>query len=133
MLFTLIKAITHLLPQLKIEGVAYLFVIIFISVCLGLRNVWKPSKIKIKIAQSDTIIEVIFGDLFEQNGIRVISVNNFFDSKIGRPVSDKSLHGIFLQKCFGGYPESFDHQINDQLKEIEGEQVEKVDGKTKRY
>lgn len=72
-----------------------------------------------KIANSNTVIEVIFGDLFEQSGIRAIAVNEFFDSKIGKPVSDKSLHGIFLQKCFGGHPEPFDKQVDEQLKNVQ--------------
>ena len=76
---------------------------------------------------------MLFGDLFEQNGIRAIAVNEFFDSKIGKPVSDKSLHGMFLQKCFGGHPEPFDKQVDEQLKEIIGDEVEKIDGKTKSF
>ncbi|KJV29339.1 hypothetical protein VI06_10555 [Aquitalea magnusonii] len=86
-----------------------------------------------KIANSNTTIEVVFGDLFSQDGVRAISVNDFFDSKLGKPVSDKSLHGAFLQKCFGGHPESFDKQVDEQLKNVAGEHVEKLEGKTFRY
>ena len=130
-IFTIIKAITHFVPGITIEGPIALTAVIFISVCFGLKKVWKPSKIEVKMANSNTVIEVLFGDLFEQSGIRAISVNEFFDSKIGKPVSDKSLHGIFLQKCFGGHPEAFDKQVDEQLKEIESSDVTKIDGKTK--
>ena len=115
MLFTLIKAITHFVPGIKIEGINALLTITIISVVLAIKKVWKPSKIEIPIAHTNTIIEVVFGDLFEKTGIRAIAVNEFFDSKIGKPVSDKSLHGIFLKKCFGGHPESFDKQLDEQL------------------
>src|SRR5208282_5346605 len=59
--------------------------------------------------------------------------NEFFDSKLGKPVSDKSVHGIFLQKCFGGYSEPFDKQVDAQLSGIEYDEVAKVEGKSKRY
>lgn len=132
-LFTIIKAITHFVPGVQIEGPVALVFVIAVSVCFGLRKIWKPSKISIAIANSNTVIDVIFGDLFAQNGIRVISVNEFFDSKIGRPVSDKSVHGMFIQKCFGGHPESFDRQIDKELSNFEGVEVKRVEGKTKRY
>lgn len=45
----------------------------------------------------------------------------------------KSIHGIFLQKCFGGHPETFDKQVGDQLGGIESRQVNKVEGKSESY
>jgi hypothetical protein len=132
-IFTFIKIITHFVPDIKIEGIIPLSIAILISICFGLRKVWKPSKIEVKIANSNTVIEVLFGDLFEQSGLRAIAVNEFFDSKIGKPVSDKSLHGMFLQKCFGGHPEPFDKQVDEQLKNIQSYEVKKTDGKTKSF
>jgi hypothetical protein len=92
-IFTLVKATTYFFPAIKIEGVFALTAAIVISVVFGLRKVWKPSRIEIPVAHCNTVIEVIFGDLFNQDGIRAIAVNEFFDSKIGKPVSDKSIHG----------------------------------------
>ncbi|MGD0792790.1 MAG: macro domain-containing protein [Terriglobales bacterium] len=132
-LFTLAKAINFFIPAIKIEGPFALTVVVAISVGFGLRKVWKPSRIEIPIANCNTTIEVIFGDLFKQDGIRAIAVSEFFDSKLGKPVSDKSVHGLFLQKCFGGYPESFDKQVDEQLKNIECSEVAKVEGKSKSY
>jgi hypothetical protein len=130
-IFTLVKMVTHFVSAIKIEGLVPLSIGLLISICFSLKKIWKPSKIEIKIANSNTVIEVIFGDLFEQSGIRAIAVNEFFDSKIGKPVSDKSLHGMFLQKCFGGHPEPFDKQVDEQLEKIQSNNVEKIDGKTK--
>lgn len=132
-LFTIIKAITHFVPGIKIEGPIALSAVIFVSVCFGLRKVWKPSKIEVVIANSNTVIEVLFGDLFKQPGIRAIAVNEFFDSKIGKPVSDRSLHGMLLQKCFGGHPEPFDKQVEEELKQVDSHEVPKIDGKTDCY
>jgi hypothetical protein len=132
-IFTLVKAITYFIPAIKFEGPIVLATAIVISIVFGLRKVWKPSRIEIPIAHCNTIIEVIFGDLFKQDGIRAIAVNEFFDSKLGKPVSDKSIHGIFIQKCFGGHPEPFDKQVDEQLTKIESQEVEKIEGKSKCY
>ncbi len=132
-LFTIIRGVTHFMPGVKIEGMLPLTVVIIVSLCYGLKQVWKPSKIEIKIATTNTTIEVIFGDLFKQDGIRAIAVSEFFDSKLGKPVSDKSLHGAFLTNCFGGGVESFDRQVDEQLRGVAGTEVKKTDGKTKSF
>lgn len=130
-LFTIVRGVTHFVPSIKIEGTIPLVAVVIACVFYGLKKVWKPSKIEVQIAHSNSVIEVLFGDLFEQRGIRAIAVNEFFDSKIGKPVSDKSLHGMFLQKCFGGHPEPFDKQIDAELMGSESIEVAKRDGKVK--
>lgn len=132
-MWTLTEGVNYFVPEIQIKGFVALGVIALISIGYALKQVWKPSKIEIKVSNSNTTIEVVFGDLFQQDGIRAIAVNEFFDSKLGRPVSDKSLHGIFINKCFGGHPESFDKQVDEQLKGIECIEVDKVEGKTKSF
>ena len=132
-IFTVVKAVTHFVPGIKIEGGFALFGVIVLSLILGLKKVWKPSKISMPIANSNTCFEIIFGDIFDQDGLRVISVSEYFDSKFGRPVSEKSLHGIFLQKCFGGHPESFDRLVDEELRGIAFEVTSKAEGKNKAY
>ncbi len=132
-LWTLTEGLTYFVPGIQLKGLVALGAIILISLCYALKQVWKPSRVEIRVANSNTVLEVLFGDLFQQDGIRVIAVNEFFDSDLGKPVSEKSLHGIFLKKCFGGHPEPFDKQVGEQLKSVEGEQVKRTEGKTKRF
>jgi hypothetical protein len=132
-IFTLARATTYFIPAIKFEGSFALTIAVVISLIFGLRKAWKPSRIEIPVSHCNTIIEVIFGDLFKQDGIRVIAVNEFFDSKLGKPVSDKSIHGLFIQRCFGGCPEAFDKQVDEQLRNLKGEEVKKVEGKSKCY
>ena len=40
---------------------------ILISCAWGLWKVWKPSKTTIRIANSSTCLEIVFGDIFEQS------------------------------------------------------------------
>src|SRR6266566_3417455 len=80
-IFTLVRAITYFIPTIKIEGLLPLAAAAVVSVVFGLGKAWKPSRIEIPIANCNTAIEVLFGDLFAQDGIRVVAVNEFFDSK----------------------------------------------------
>ena len=132
-LFTIVRGVTHFIPGVKIEGNLALGAVLVASVGYGLRKIWKPSKIEIDVAHTNTTIEILFGDLFTQDGVRAIAVSEFFESKLGKPVSDRSLHGIFLKRCFGGHPESYDKQIEEQLWNTEGTEVSKSEGKTKCY
>lgn len=132
-IFTIVKGLDRFVPGITLEGPYLLGAVILGCVAYGIHQVWKPSKVEIPVAHTNTVIEVIFGDLFLQKGVRVVAVGEFFESKIGKPVSDKSLHGIFLQKCFGGQPESFDKQVEAELKGIQGTVVEKAEGKTMSY
>ena len=131
--FTIIKMITHFFPSVRIDGPFPLAIISLVGVIYALKKIWKPSKVTVKIANTNSIIEILFGDIFEVDGIRVIAVTEYFDSNIGKPVSDKSLHGIFLMKCFGGHPESFDKQVEEQLRGIEGKSISKIEGKSTSY
>lgn len=133
MAFTVVKAVTYFFPVYKFEGVDHLLILLIASVIYGLNKIWKPSRVEIRVATCNTVIEIGFGDLFEQDGIRVIAVNEFFDSKLGKPVSDLSLHGIFLKNCFGGHPEAFDAQLSTELAGVDATHVAKVDGKEMCY
>jgi hypothetical protein len=133
-LWTVTEALNYFVPGIMIKGPIALWMIILISIIFGLQQVWKPSTIAIDVKHTNTCIQVLFGDLFRQDGIRAIAVNDFFDSKLGKPVSERSLHGVFLNKCFGGYAEPFDKQVRVELKDIDSvEDVERTEGKTKRY
>lgn len=132
-LWTLTEGITHFLPGVKIEGGYALTLMIVASIAYGLNRFWKPSGIVIKVATTNTRIEVLFGDLFVQNGLRGIGVTEFFESELGSPVSETSLHGLFLKQCFGGGAKDFDRQLKKELKDVPFEEVEKSEGKTKRF
>jgi hypothetical protein len=131
--FTTVQGITYFVPGVKIEGKLALGGALAISIAYGLRRIWKPSKVEIAVAHTNTTIEVLFGDIFAQTGVRAIAVSDFFESKLGKPVSEHSLHGIFLKRCFGGHPESFDKQLEEQLHDSKGEQTSKSEGKSKCY
>ncbi|MBI4027121.1 MAG: hypothetical protein HY360_19200 [Verrucomicrobia bacterium] len=85
------------------------------------------------VKQSNVSVEVAFGDIFECDGITAIPVGEFFESEFGLPVARNSLHGIFIQRCFGGHPQAFDEQVTNQLAGVRSTQIKKEQGKTARF
>jgi hypothetical protein len=132
-MFTLVKAVTQFIPGIHISGTIPLGVLVIVSLGWGVKKVWKPSKITFKIAHCNTCLEILFGDIFEQDGFRAIAVTEFFETQLGRPVSDMSLHGAFLKRHFAGRQGTIDKEIADQLATVESTTVPKVDGKDQCY
>ena len=55
-------------------------------------------------------------DLFEQNGIIVIGVNEYFDSHVGDGiVSDRTLHGMFINRYYKDHIDDLDKDIQNSL------------------
>lgn len=94
---------------------------------------YQPKKISIKVNTSDTTLNIYYGDIFEQKGYTAISVNEYFDSELGDPVSENSLHGVVIKQYFGGHPESFDSAVANDLQNIPFEDVGRGRGNTKKY
>ena len=132
-MWTVIEGVTEIL-EVEIKGVYVFIVVILVSVTFSLKRSWKPSSIVIKVATTDTKIEVLFGDLFAQEGLRGIAATQYFESEFGDPVSQESLLGIFLQKHFGGGAIDFDNQLEQQLQTISSQHIkDKSVGKKKSY
>jgi len=129
LLFTFVKVSVQFFPKLKIEGPSPLIVGLIASFLWAAYSVCKLSKISFKIANCNTTIEIFFGDIFKQDGIRAIPVSVYFETELGKPVSDVSLHGIFIKTFFSDYPHELDAQIDKQLKDEEPLEVEKIEGK----
>ncbi|PHS26532.1 MAG: hypothetical protein COA83_02315 [Methylophaga sp.] len=89
--------------------------------------------ISIKVNTSDTTLNIYYGDIFEQKGYTAISVNEYFDSELGEPVSEHTLHGMVIKKYFGGHPESFDSAVQTDLQNYSYEEVERTRGNKKKY
>lgn len=133
LLFTFVTVSVQFFPRLRIEGPFPLVVGVVLSVLWTVYSVRKLSRISFKIANCNTTIEVFFGDIFEQDGIIAIPVSAYFETQLGKPVSDVSLHGIFLKKFFFDYPQELDGQIDEQLKDEEFQRLEKAEGKNRCY
>jgi len=117
----------------KNNGCCYLSAYIVVSFIIALVVVYPKRKVKFSLTNTNTKVEIVFGDLFNSTGHKVISASEFFDSKIGKPVSPNSLQGEFISKVLGGHSTIFDAAVNSQLAGKEIATVQRVDGKTLKY
>lgn len=111
----------------------YLIGYILTSIVIGIIVVYPKRKVQFDLNNTNTKVEIEFGDLFATDGHKVISVSEFFDSKIGKPVSPRSLHGIFIERVLGGHTNIFDDAVNSQLFGKHIDKVQRTDGKTLKY
>lgn len=132
-LWTITEALDHFFGWGALKGAACFIAVIVVSVIFSICKILRPSHVVIALPMSNVSIEVVFGDIFTQDGVAAIPVNEFFDSEIGLPVSAKSLHGIFLKQCFGGYGDAFDRQLTEQLTNVPAEVVQRQQGKKERF
>lgn len=132
-LWTIVQALTYFVPDLDLSGIPSLAVLVVVGVIYAATKIRRPASVRFNISHTNTEIEIKFSDLFEEEGVKAIPVNDFFDSQIGSTVSDRSLHGIFLSKCFGGHPQAYDKVIQDNLAEIAYETVSRTAGKDRKY
>ena len=75
------------------------------------------SKTKITLDLSlELKLTISEGDLFEQKGIICIPVNEYFDTYVGDGVvSEKTLHGIFINKFFKDRIPELEKKVHEQL------------------
>lgn len=132
-LWTITEAAFHFSEWASLKGCKWVSIMCIASVVYAFASRWKIAKVVIPVRQSNVSIEVAFGDIFECDGMTAIPVSEYFDSEFGLPVSPNSLHGIFIDKCFGGHPQAFDAQVTTQLAGVTPTQVTKIKGKTARY
>lgn len=111
----------------------YLIAYILTSIVVGIIVVYPKRKVQFDLNNTNTKVEIGFGDLFATAGHKVISVSEFFDSKIGKPVSPKSLHGVFITRILGGHTSIFDDAVNSQLSGLHIDNVQRTDGKTLKF
>ncbi len=88
---------------------------ILVSIVIAVISVYPKKSVKFDLTNTNTKVVIEFGDLFKVEGYKVIPVNEYFDSVIGKPVSPKSLHGFFIEKILGGHTSILDHAVNQQL------------------
>lgn len=132
-LWTLIESVAYFYPNLPLKGWKPHAIFIAISVVIGLFRVYQPHKISIKINTSDTTLNIYYGDVFEPKGYTAIAVNEYFDSELGTPVSEKTLHGMVIKRYFGGHPEDFDAAVSEDLGGCNYESVDRQRGNCKKY
>jgi hypothetical protein len=132
-LWTILDSVGSFFPPIGPKGVAAYLSLVVVSIAIGLWRSLPPTGVRFRIPTTNTILQIEFGDLFAAPGLRVVSVNEFFDSDLGDHVSPRSLHGQLLTRAFGGHPQSFDALVEQSLEGRPFEHVSRRSGRTRRY
>lgn len=119
-LWTLLQLLVHFSGTIgatpsKFNSLAIISVFVFLAITWALHKMWQPSHVTVRVKTTDTIIEIMFSDLFSQSGLRAIGVTKYFESEVGTAVAANSLHGKLLTTHFGGGTADFDAQLAAQL------------------
>jgi hypothetical protein len=134
-LWTLLDPALALLPALpnKLAGPGHYLLLFALSFPIGVWRAMLPGRVRFKIKNTNTLLDISFGDLFKAPGCKVIPVNEYFDSELGDHVSARSLHGQLLRDYFGGHPASFNERVDEDLKTQASEEVSRPTGRSRRY
>lgn len=116
-----------------IAAMIFIFIILVIYIGVWI-NANKLEKVEIKI--NNSVIEVKVGDIFEENELKVIAFNEYFDTIVdNKIISEKSLNGLYIKNVVDDVDILNKLIIDDEeLKErIEEENVSRKIGKKIRY
>lgn len=94
-LWALIAAASAFLPvsnpiDTVLQGSLLLLALAFVSLVIALYRSATRIYLLLELDQTDTTIKIYFGDLFKNRGVKVIAVNEYFDSELGSAVTPKS-------------------------------------------
>lgn len=121
------------------DGYEMLYAIIFVAVLLVIYVfLWISSNVMndIKICINNSDVEIKCGDIFEENGQKVIAFNEYFDTIVdNKLISEQSLNGILIKERISDI-KALDEVIFKSLKsrKIKGEfNQNKQSGKKEKY
>ena len=132
-LFLPVVTLGFFVPSLKPEGLIWFCVFWIVCIALGIRRVFR-NRISFRVPASDSSFEIKYGDIFDDDGVIVIAVNEYFDGMLGCHVSETSLHGKFIKDKLGGQSETFIKLTRGALAGVEPEEtVTRCTGECDRY
>lgn len=101
------------------------FIYIIFLLIMFLRMLYKANKETFKkLRINDTDVKIVFGDIFAQNGIKVIAFNEYFDTQVDdRIISETSLNGQYILHHSNG--KKYIDTVIDKEKHLEEAIVER--------
>ena len=90
--------------------------IILLAVVFGFSIIRRRSKIELSLTDN-TDTEIEFGDIFDESGLIVIPVNEYFDTIVDdRIIAKNTLHGQFIERYFKDDQDPLKREIQKGLK-----------------
>lgn len=88
--------------------------------------------INVKLDIDGSIVEIKEGDIFKEEGLKVINFNEYFDTKVdNKIIAENTLNGQFIKKYVENV-EELDNLIDQKLEKLDYN-TNRKDGKKKRY
>ncbi len=88
--------------------------------------------INVKLDIDGSIVEIKEGDIFKEEGLKVINFNEYFDTKVdNKIIAENTLNGQFIKKYVENI-EELDNLIDQKLEKLDYN-TNRKDGKKKRY
>lgn len=119
-----------------IISISFIFIFSLIYIGEYIYNKFFVKRINVRIGKAFLVVKS--GDLFEEEGLKVIPVNEYFDTQVDNNIiSENTLHGIFVKRYIENNNENLkklNTEISKQLKNVKYDEVkERKSGKKKRY
>lgn len=113
-------------------GLLLLLALIYVAVWI-----WSNTLNNIKINVEGSIVLIKVGDIFQQEGLKVIAFNEYFDTLVdNKIISEQSLNGTFIQKHLSAPIRDLDKHIENYsfgADELIDENSVRPAGKKRRY
>lgn len=110
--------------------ILFLFIILIYYI---LKSLLVIKEVNFKLANTQILITIKFGNLFEEDGDFWVPVNEFFDSELGDLVSTKSVHGDFIASFLKGNSNEFAKLTSEALQEFSSETLPRTRGRNRKY
>lgn len=132
-LFTLFTIIDHYIKLKDSHNVQLLYANIACSLAFGAYKSYARKKVAINLPLTNTKLKIQFGDLFKAKGVRAIPANVFFDTELGKHVSETSIHGFFINQAFKRESDALYSQIVEKLNGIPHKEITRETGRQKQF
>ena len=102
---------TALTTHVKGNELKYILAIIGVNLLISFYTIRKKKKLSVNLT-THVEANVFYGDLFQNNDIIVIPVNEYFDTVVDEKIiSSNTLHGCFIKQFFDGNTKDLRQQI----------------------
>jgi hypothetical protein len=128
-----LEVINQLFPkELTFRGLPWGLAILAASAIYGLVQSW-PRPIEQSYSSPNTLIRIIKGDIFSQEGHLVIGICDTFDTQPPNIIARDSLQAQALDRLFGGDIAELDSRIDSALSGYSPIETVQKPGKQRRY